>query len=39
MEGRWVRQKQNVVVMEGTALRADTAAPVASCQARFVMER
>ena len=39
LEGRWVKQKQNVVVMEGTALRADTAAPVASCQARFVMER
>ena len=37
LEGRQVRQKRNVVMMEGIAIRADTAELVASCEANFVI--
>ncbi|MBL96175.1 MAG: thioesterase [Magnetovibrio sp.] len=38
LEGRVLRQKQKLVVMEGRALRADDGTPVASCQASFIVD-
>ena len=38
LEGRLLRQKQKLVVMEGRALRADDGTPVASCQASFIVD-
>ena len=38
LEGRPVKQKRNVAVMEGVAIRADTSELIAECQARFFIE-
>ena len=39
LEGRVLRQKQRLMVMEGRALRADDGAAVASCQASFIVDQ
>tara|TARA_B100000029_G_C17539760_1_gene946211 strand:+ start:118 stop:564 length:447 start_codon:yes stop_codon:yes gene_type:complete len=38
LEGRLLRQKQKLMVMEGRALCADGGAQVASCQASFIVD-
>ena len=38
LAGKSLKQKRNVVVMEGLASRADTAEAIAECQASFFIE-
>lgn len=38
LAGKSLKRKRNVVVMEGLANRADTAAAIAECQASFFIE-
>ena len=38
LAGKSLKRKQNVVVMEGLASRADTAEAIAECQASFFIE-
>ena len=39
LESRVVRQKQNLVVMEASAVHAENGATLASCQASFILDR